>query len=80
MEDKIRTLYAVVTIDEKGGITSDGYSTMNKAEERADEIIEDIKSKGLNYKVYISELEYYLYKNTYVSNEFINDDSILLYG
>ena len=80
MDDRIRTLYGVVTVDEGGGMTLDGYKDEDKARARAKEIIEDIKRKKIPIDVYLSELEYYVYRNTYVSNEFINDESKLLYS
>lgn len=80
MDDRIRTLYGVVTVDEGGGMTLDGYKDEDKARDRANEIIEDIKKKDAQLDVYLSDLEYYVYRNTYVSNEFINDESELLYS
>jgi len=80
MDDRIRTLYGVVTVDEGGGMTLDGYKDEDKARARAKEIIEDIKRKKVLVDVYLSELEYYVYRNTYVTNKFIDDDSELLYS
>ena len=80
MDDRVRTLYAVVTVDEGGGMTLDGYKDEDKARARAKEIIEDIKRKKIPIDVYLSELEYYVYRNTYVTNKFIDDDSELLYS
>lgn len=80
MNDKVRDIYVVITADENKSIyTMDGYRDLKKARVRGKQIAEDIKSKGYKLNVYLSSLQYYLYKNTYVDNDFITDDSELIY-